>query len=259
MSSTQVVVTIVVIVLVILVIAGLWAWNRSRRLKQQFGPEYDRAVKDNDGRLAGERELRERERRHSQLQLKDLDPEARARYAASWEDVQVLFVEDPISAVRQGDALVTQLIADRGYPQGSYDDQVAQLSVEHAQTLQHYRDAHEISEVNERGEATTEQLRQALVHYRSLFADVLGEDTVGRPSTDRVATDVASTDLDTTPDAALDTAPDADRPDATTMVDPDAVNAAVAGRHAADADPRTTDALTPEQRAAVAEQEDSRA
>src|SRR3954454_21401360 len=172
MSSTQVVVTIIVIVLVILVIAGLWAWNRSRRLKQQFGPEYDRAVKDNDGRLAGERELRDRERRHAQLQLKELDPETRQRYATSWEEVQVRFVEDPVAAVREGDALVTQLIIDRGYPQGTYDEQIANLSVEHAQTLQHYRDAHEIGEVNERGEATTEQLRQALVHYRALFADL---------------------------------------------------------------------------------------
>lgn len=258
MSSTQVVVTIIVIVLVILVIAGLWAWNRSRRLKRQFGPEYDRAVKDKDGRLAGERELRERERQHSQLQLKELSPEARASYAASWEDVQMLFVEDPVSAVRQGDALVTQLITDRGYPQGSYDEQVAQLSVEHATTLQHYRDAHEISEVNERGEATTEQLRQALVHYRALFADLLGEDAVGTRE-DAVGTPAADrADVDGSADRATLEAPDADRPDATAVVDPDAVNTAADGRHAADPDRPSTNG-TPEQRAAVAEQEDSRA
>jgi len=230
MSSTQVAVTVVVIVLVILVIAGLWAWNRSRRLKQQFGPEYDRAVQDHDGRLAGERELRDRERRHSQLRLTDLSPEARARYAASWDDVQVLFVEDPINAVRQGDALVTQLIADRGYPQGDYDEQVAQLSVDHAATLQHYRDAHAINEVSERGEATTEQLRQALVHYRALFADVLGEDPA---SVDKARVGKADLDVD-------GAAPDAHRPDATGLVDPDEINAA-AERRAATATPEQED------------------
>jgi hypothetical protein len=259
MSSTQVAVTIIVILVVLVVIAGLWAWNRSRRLKQQFGPEYDRAVKDNDGRLAGERELRDRERRHAQLHLADLDPEARDRYAKSWEDVQILFVEDPVSAVRQGDALVTQLINDRGYPQGTYDEQVAQLSVDHAETLQHYRDAHDINLVNERGEATTEQLRQALVHYRALFADVLGEDSVGRTSatpvpdhaaTDNTATEAAALDADRPDPADADRAdlpgdrtdagraalePDADRPDATRTIDPEAVNQAAAGRHTADA------------------------
>jgi hypothetical protein len=167
-----------IIVLVILVIAGAIAFwvvgNRRKALQQRFGPEYDRVVESSEDRRAAERELRERERRHSELELRPLDPESRERYSASWEEIQARFVDAPNDAVGEADELVTRLIAERGYPTGDYDDQLAHLSVEHARTLDHYRQAHEIHEVNTRGEATTEQLRQALVHYRALFADLLG-------------------------------------------------------------------------------------
>ncbi|PWU43715.1 hypothetical protein DLE60_18860 [Micromonospora globispora] len=179
MSPTQV----VVIVIVVLVLAALAAVavvaSRRRALKQRFGPEYDRAVAEQDSRSAAERELRERERRHAQLELTPLSPESRARYAAAWEELQVRFVDSPADTVGDADELVSRLIAERGYPTGDFDEQIAHLSVEHARTLTHYRDAHEIRLRNERGEATTEELRQALVHYRALFADLLGEDPVG--------------------------------------------------------------------------------
>jgi hypothetical protein len=108
------------------------------------------------------------------LELHPLDPAARDRYAASWEEIQIRFVDAPEQAVDEADDLVTQVIAERGYPTGDYDDQLSHLSVEHARTLDHYRKAHDIRERNARGEATTEQLRQALVHYRALFSDLLG-------------------------------------------------------------------------------------
>ena len=173
MSSTLVAV-IIVVLLALIVIAGLWYLNRRRALQRRFGPEYDRAVAESDSRSAAERELRERERRHAELELRELDPESRERYAASWEEIQARFLDDPAEAVADADELVTRLVAERGYPTGDYDEQVAHLSVDHARTLGHYRDAHEISQVSARGEATTEQLRQALVHYRALFADLLG-------------------------------------------------------------------------------------
>jgi len=116
----------------------------------------------------------ERERRHAELELRPLDPAAHEHYTKSWEEIQVRFVDAPEQAVGEADELVTRLIADRGYPTGDYDDQLSHLSVEHARTLDHYRKAHDINERNARGEATTEQLRQALVHYRALFADLLG-------------------------------------------------------------------------------------
>jgi hypothetical protein len=174
MSSTLITVLVVLLVIgAILVVLGVVA-NRRRALRQRFGPEYDRVVESTEDRRAAERELRDRERRHAELELRPLDPESRERYSASWEEIQARFVDAPNEAVGEADELVTRLVAERGYPTGDYDDQLAHLSVEHARTLDHYRQAHDINERNSRGEATTEQLRQALVHYRALFADLLG-------------------------------------------------------------------------------------
>ncbi|MBU8856726.1 MULTISPECIES: hypothetical protein [unclassified Micromonospora] len=178
MSSTQVVVIVIVVAVIAALVAVAVVASRRRALRQRFGPEYDRAVAEQDSRSAAERELRERERRHAELELTPLSPESRARYAAAWEELQVRFVDSPAETVGEADELVSSLIAERGYPTGDFSDQIAHLSVEHARTLTHYRDAHEIRQRNERGEAGTEDLRQALVHYRALFADLLGEDPV---------------------------------------------------------------------------------
>jgi hypothetical protein len=177
MSPTLIV---VLVVLVVVIVAALLAQRllRRRALQKTFGPEYDRVVAEKDSRTAAEQELRERERRHAELELTPLSAMSKARYSAAWEEVQIRFVDEPHDAVATADQLVTRLVAERGYPTGDYDDQMAHLSVRHAETLQHYRDAHEISQRSERGEATTEDLRQALVHYRALFADLLGEDPV---------------------------------------------------------------------------------
>ncbi|MCW3815578.1 hypothetical protein ONA91_14050 [Micromonospora sp. DR5-3] len=180
MSPTQVVVTVIVVVVLAALAALAVRAGRRRALRQRFGPEYDRVVAEQDSRGAAERELRQRERRHAELELIPLEPDARARYAAAWEELQVRFVDSPGETVGDADELVTRLIADRGYPTGDFSEQIAQLSVEHARTLTDYRDAHEIRLRNERGEASTEELRQALVHYRTLFADLLGEEPVGQ-------------------------------------------------------------------------------
>jgi hypothetical protein len=174
MSTAQVTILVIVIVAVVLLVAVAVVFNRRRALRQRFGPEYDRVVESADDRRAAERELRDRERRHAELELRPLDPAAHEQYTKSWEEIQVRFVDAPEQAVGEADELVTRLIADRGYPTGDYDDQLSHLSVEHSRTLDHYRNAHDIYERNARGEATTEQLRQALVHYRALFADLLG-------------------------------------------------------------------------------------
>ena len=179
MTSTQIIILVVILIVVGLA-AAAWYVNRRQGLRRRFGPEYDRMVAEGENRQEVERELRERERRHAELELRPLSAESRATYAAAWEEVQVRFVDSPNDAVRAGDELVTRLIAERGYPTGNYDEQVAHLSVDHARTLGHYRDAHDIHLRNERGEATTEELRQALVHYRELFADLLGDDPIRR-------------------------------------------------------------------------------
>ena len=179
MSPTQVVVLVIVVLVLAALAAVAVVASRRRALKQRFGPEYDRAVAEQDSQGAAERELRERERRHAALELTPLSPESRAKYAAAWEELQVRFVDSPAETVGEADELVSRLIAERGYPTGDFSEQAAHLSVEHARTRSHYRDAHEIRLRNERGEAGTEDLRQALVHYRALFADLLGADPVG--------------------------------------------------------------------------------
>ncbi|KWV33805.1 hypothetical protein [Micromonospora rifamycinica] len=179
MSPTQIVLLVLVVLVVAALVAVAVVANRRRALRSRFGPEYDRVVAEQDSRGAAERELRERERRHAELELTPLDPQDRARYAAAWEELQVRFVDAPAETVADADELVSRLIADRGYPTGEFSEQVAHLSVEHARTLTHYREAHEIRLRNERGEAGTEDLRQAVVHYRALFADLLGEEPVG--------------------------------------------------------------------------------
>jgi len=191
MSGGQVIVLI--IVLLVIVAAALFAVRASQRKKLQstFGPEYDRVVADTGSRADAEKELRERERRHAELQLKELSPESKAHYSAAWEETQIQFVDDPETAVATADDLVTRLIDERGYPTGDYDDRLANLSVEHARTLGHYRDAHEISTRSRNGEASTEDLRQALVHYRALFADLLGEEPVQTTTTTNTSTQTA--------------------------------------------------------------------
>ncbi|GAA3949604.1 hypothetical protein [Actinoplanes auranticolor] len=173
--------TIVLIVIVLVIVAAILLAvraGRRKKLQQTFGPEYDRVVADADSRTDAERELREREKRHAELELKPLSAESKAKYSVAWEEVQIQFVDAPETAVSTADELTTRLIAERGYPTGDYDDQLATLSVEHARTLEHYRDAHAISERSKNGQADTEDLRQALVHYRALFADLLGENPV---------------------------------------------------------------------------------
>ena len=201
MSAGQVIVLVIVLLVIAVVAVLAMRAARRRKLQKTFGPEYDRAVADTGSRADAEKELREREKRHAELELKELSPESKARYSASWEEVQIQFVDNPEQAVSTADDLTTRLIAERGYPTGDYDDQVANLSVEHARTLGHYRDAHEISTRSKNGEASTEDLRQALVHYRALFADLLGESPVSTDSTSTSTSTPTSTSVPAQTDA----------------------------------------------------------
>ncbi|MFI8348461.1 hypothetical protein [Streptomyces sp. NPDC085596] len=182
MSTAQTLIAILVLIAVILILiaAGVWLVTRRRRrhLQEKFGPEYDRAVQSGESRREAERELQAREKRHRDLDLKELSPQERDRYATEWSGTQERFVDHPAQSVDDADRLVTQLMRDRGYPTEGYEQQLRDLSVEHAQTLEHYRDAHDVNLRNENGEATTEELRGAMVRYRTLFDDLLGS---GRP------------------------------------------------------------------------------
>jgi hypothetical protein len=199
MSTIQIV--LLILVLAVIVVVGFVAM-RHQRLRRRFGPEYDQVVSEQDSRISAERELRDRERRHEKLELRELDPATKERFAHSWQDVQARFVTDPAGAVVAGDELVTRLVRERGYPTEGYEDELSYLSVDHARVLGHYRDAHEIYLRGQRGQADTEELRQALVHYRALFADLLGvepvtSDPVNPPVSRERRTDWAATDRDT--------------------------------------------------------------
>jgi hypothetical protein len=179
MSSVGIVILVVVVVAIVVIALAAWNVARRRRLRDRFGPEYDRAVAEQPNRVAAENELRAREKRHAELDITSLSPQDQDRYLKEWTRVQAAFVEDPSDAVNAADALVTRMMRARGYPTGEFSDRLGTLSVEHARTLDHYRAAHDIFEANLRGQASTEQLRQALVHYRVLATDLLEVDDVG--------------------------------------------------------------------------------
>jgi hypothetical protein len=239
MSPILIIVLIIVVLVVIAAIVYGVQVGRRKKLQSTFGPEYDRAVADSGNRTEAEKELREREKRHAELELKPLSPESQAKYSADWEEVQLKFVDDPAEAVGTADDLVTRLITERGYPTRDYEDRLADLSVEHARTLGHYRDAHEISERNRSGEASTEDLRQALVHYRALFADLLGTDPAQSVDSAPVADRSEPVEVSDSSDLSVsDADPAAERSDAATTEDTREAPAP-APRKAADDTPTT--------------------
>jgi len=166
MDTGLIVAIIVVIVLLALLAFFAGRQRRSRQLKESFGPEYDRTVEEAGDRRAAEAELRERTERRAELSIVPLEPEARTRYVEAWRNTQAQFVDEPVEATREADRLITSVMRDRGYP---VDD---------------YRAAHAIAAANDRSEASTEDLRQALVHYRSLFEELLEDRHPDRSTTE---------------------------------------------------------------------------
>jgi hypothetical protein len=173
MSAGAIVAIIVTVALVILVIGTIIVMRR-RQLRQRFGPEYDRVASEKRSHRKADAELAERERRVRSLDIHPLDETIRVKYAAEWTAIQERFVDQPEQAVMQAGLLVTSVMKDRGYPTEDHDQILADLSVEHAGTLDHFRAAHQISMQAEAGTAGTENLRLAMLHYRALFSDLLG-------------------------------------------------------------------------------------
>jgi cell division protein FtsL len=170
--------TLIVLLIVAFAIVGIVAWfvsskHRTRQLRQQFGSEYDRAVSDYGPRRA-ETELQARQRRVEKLAVRALTPEERDRFMADWRTTQSRFVDDPAGAIHEADRLVGDLMEARNYPVKDFEQRVADISVHHARVADHYRAAHAIAVESRDGRASTEDLRRAMVHNRSLFEDLLG-------------------------------------------------------------------------------------
>jgi hypothetical protein len=177
MSTVLIIVIVVVVVLLTAsAVAAATIGRRKRRSKQlqdRFGPEYDRALERHGGRKEAEAKLAEREERREGLEVRPLEREQQERFAAEWERVQGRFVDAPQEAVRESDHLVKEVMRQRGYPVEDFEQRADDVSVDHPHVVDNYRSAGRIAERNERGDASTEDLRQATVHYRALFEELL--------------------------------------------------------------------------------------
>jgi hypothetical protein len=172
---TAIVIGACVVLALLAALVFLGVQMRARiRLRERFGPEYDRAMARHGSRRASEQALRARAQRHQSLELKPPVPQARDRYAQQWRTAQAHFVDQPGQAIGEADRLITALMDERGYPAGHYDQPVADLSVEHGPVLEHYRAVHESHQRSSQGQTSAEDLRTAMVHYRALFDDLLG-------------------------------------------------------------------------------------
>ncbi len=171
----------VLIAIGIVVVLALVAWSalsarRRRGLQERFGPEYDRTVADAPSRREAESELSERQKRRDELEIRPLAPESRDRYASRWHNTQARFVDEPEEAVGEADGLIQEVMRERGYPVEDFDQRASDLSVDHPDVISNYRAAHGISVANERGNATTDDLRTAMQHYRALFVELLEQE-----------------------------------------------------------------------------------
>jgi hypothetical protein len=169
---------IIVAAVVAIALLALWAWSSKRkkqsaRLRDRFGSEYGRTVTELGGRTKAESQLKAREKRVEQFAIIPLAPAEAARFTEAWNALQVHFVDNPKAVVVQADQLVRELMLKRGYPMGDFERRAADISVDHSAVVEHYRAAQAIAVRDERGEANTEELRKAVVHYRALFDEML--------------------------------------------------------------------------------------
>jgi hypothetical protein len=170
-----VIVLVIVVIIAAAIAAVVYQRRKSSRLEQRFGSEYDRTVEQSDDRRSGEKILREREKRRSQFDVAPLSGADADRYREEWLSIQGGFVDRPAEAVQQADSLVVRMMRDSGYPVDDFDHRVDDISVDHPDVAQHYRDAHAIALAQLNGTADTEQLRQAVTSYRELVDALLRE------------------------------------------------------------------------------------
>lgn len=181
-SWVWVLIAIVVVALVAVVVWQALARRRTGRLQEQFGPEYERALGTTDSKQEAEAELQAREERRRQLEIRPLPQASRDRYLQSWQSVQGQFVDDPRGAVASADSLIQSVMAERGYPIEDFDQRAADVSVDHPLVVENYREGHRLAQASAEGSDSTEDLRQAMRHYRALFDELV------EPATEQATT-----------------------------------------------------------------------
>jgi hypothetical protein len=177
---------LIAVAVVVVFAVAVWQWTVRRRtehLRGQFGPEYDRAVESADSRREAEAELAAREERHERFELRPLSASARDRYVESWRGVQAQFVDDPRTAVASADRMIQAVMHDRGYPVEDFDQRASDLSVDHPDVVEHYREGQRLAKQSARGDDSTEDLRRAMQHYRALFEELVDSSGNGSSST----------------------------------------------------------------------------
>ena len=182
------------VALVALIVMRMMAKRKTNRLQEQFGPEYDRTIEGSQNRRQAESQLAARAERREQLDIRLLSAAACERYEAQWTKIQAQFVDSPQAAVAAGDSLIQDVMRDRGYPVQDFDQRAEDVSVDHPQVVENYRKGHELAVASANGKGSTEDLRQAMRHYRALFTELLepaADEPTSRdrdevPSNDRV-------------------------------------------------------------------------
>jgi hypothetical protein len=186
LSTIQIAIIIAVVVLLVAGIAILFSIRKRKteRLRSQFGgTEYNRAVKEGGSRQKAEAVLDKRADRVESFHIQPLGPGDRARFVESWRGVQARFVDGPGGALTEADQLLRDVMSTRGYPVSDFEQRAADISVDHPLVLERYRSAHEIAVRQTQGQASTEDLRQAMIHYRALFEELVGEPELARTKT----------------------------------------------------------------------------
>ena len=180
---------------VVVVALAAWMLMKQRRTKQlqgQFGPEYDRTLDEADSKTDAEAELAARKARREQLEIRPLSSAARDRYTAQWHSVQAQFVDSPAAAVATADQLIQSVMAERGYPVDDFESRTADVSVDYPQVVENYREGHRLANSSSDGQGSTEDLRQAMRHYRALFEELVesgSDEPVARGRDEEVAGD----------------------------------------------------------------------
>jgi hypothetical protein len=176
LTPTQVAIIVAVVVVIVgAIIAVYFQRRRSEKLRTRFGPEYERSIAESGDRRRAEAQLEKRAERVEKYHLRSLTAEDRSRFTEQWDRVQAHFVDAPAGAVAEADQLLGDIMATSGYPMGDFEQRAADISVDHPVVVQNYRAAHDIAIRQAKGQATTEDLRRAMIHYRSLFEDLVYE------------------------------------------------------------------------------------